>query len=233
MHDPAPSLQADSTSRRRWLLAIPLGALLAGAIFPIDGTIADLARSIHLGGDLRRELETLQQFGQGSAIVLTLLLVWTLDPARRGRLWSYAGAMLLTFAIVQPMKMLVGRPRPKFDEPWYLCGPFGSYPISPEVGVRHAWELGSGISSDLWSMPSSHTAYALVMAVFLGRLYPKAGWVFGVLAVIVGLARVLLGAHYPSDVVMGGAIGLGVSMAVVAPAGRGRRGGADRGGGRG
>jgi len=232
MHDPAPNLVADSTSRWRWLLAIPVGALLAAAVFPLDGAIAGLAGSVRLGGDLRRELETLQQFGQGSAIVLAMLLVWTLDPARRGRLWSYALAMLLTFAVLQPMKMLVARPRPKFGDPGYVPGPFGSYPIDPEVGVRHGWEMGSGISSDLWSMPSSHAAYAVVMAVFLWRLYPRAGWIFAGLAGIVGVARVILGAHYASDVVMGGAIGLGVAMAVVGPVGRGRRG-ADRGGGRG
>jgi membrane-associated phospholipid phosphatase len=57
-------------------------------------------------------------------------------------------------------------------------------------------------------MPSSHTAYACVMAVFLGRLYPRLRWVVWSLAAVVGLARVVTNAHYVTDVVVGGAIGL-------------------------
>ncbi len=194
---------------------LPLGAVLAALAFPLDGAVADLARSVRLGGDLRREMEALQQFGQGSAIVLVCLLVVTLDPGRRGRLLSYVAALLLTILVVQPMKMLVGRPRPKFEDPGFVLGPFGSYPV--DGAMHRSLEIGGGASSDLWSMPSSHTAYAVVMAVFLGRMYPRAWWVFAALAAIVGVSRVLFVAHYPSDVFMGAAIGLGVSMAVIGP----------------
>ncbi len=222
MPEPALRPNADSTPRWRWLLAIPVGALLAGALFPFDGAIALWASSARIGGDIRREMEALQQFGQGSAIVLVVLLIWTLDPGRRGRLVSYVMTLLAAIVVVQPMKMLVGRPRPKFDDPGYILGPFGSYPVDGKM--HSALEMGTGISSDLWSMPSSHTAYAVVMAVFLGRVYPRAWWVFAGLAVIVGVSRVLFGAHYPSDVVMGAGIGIG--MTLIAPeAGTGRRGG--------
>jgi hypothetical protein len=84
--------------------------------------------------------------------------------------------------------------------------------VSPEVGVRHAWEIGSGISSDLWSMPSSHTVYAAALAVCLSRMYPRLTPIVTVLACIVGLARVLLQAHWASDVFVGAALGL-----IVAP----------------
>ncbi len=125
--------------------------------------------------------------------------------------------MGLTALAVLPMKLLVGRPRPKFGFPEYIPGPFGLTPI--EIGgepqLRHAWEVGSGISSDLWSMPSSHTAYAVVLAVFLAALYPRLRPIVIGLALLVGICRVLFGAHYPSDVLVGAGLALLIAPPIV------------------
>ncbi len=56
-------------------------------------------------------------------------------------------------------------------------------------------------------MPSSHTAYAVVMTVFLSSLYPRLRPLTISLAALVGVCRVVLGAHYPSDVVAGAVLG--------------------------
>lgn len=92
-----------------------------------------------------------------------------------------------------------------------ILGPFGQYPIGGTHGeaasVHHAWELWAGISSDLWSMPSTHTAFAAVSSAVLAVLYPRV-WPLAVgLVVLVGATRVLSGAHYPSDVLVGGGLG--------------------------
>jgi len=182
--------------------------LLAGALVAIDGSVsrgASWARE-HLGGDIKRELEAIQQFGAVGSMVLVAVVIALLDPLRRRRLWDLVIATATTAAVVQPMKILVGRPRPKFDDPLVVLGPMGRYRVSDEVGARHAWEIGSGISSDLWSMPSSHTAHAVVLGVFLVGLYPRLRPLVVGLVVIVGLSRVLFGAHYPSDVVAGGVV---------------------------
>ncbi len=189
-------------------------------MFTWDGPISDAARSLKLGGDLRRELEALQQFGQGASIMLVCLLIWALDPKHCRRLLDYALAMGLTALAVMPMKLLVGRPRPKFDDPQHVLGPLGVYPIDNEIGLRHAWEVGSGISSDLWSMPSSHTAYAVVLAVFLGSVYPRLRPIVIGLALLVACCRVLFGAHFPSDVF----VGAGLAMLIAPPIVRSSRG---------
>lgn len=193
-------------ARRWWSIPLLVGVLAVPALLPFDGPIARFAAAHPPRGDIRRELEAIQQFGQGVSLVVIMSAIALLDPANRRRLLDLAAAAASTGLLVLALKMLVGRPRPRpaFGvDSLHFLGPFGQYPVEESVGVRHAWELWGGISSDLWSMPSSHTAYAVVMAIFLWRVYPRIRPLAIVLASIVGLARVWLGAHYPTDVFVG------------------------------
>ena len=61
--------------------------------------------------------------------------------------------------------------------------------------------------SDFTSFPSGHTTTAVTVAVVLGTLFPKARWYFYAIAALVGIERVLLGSHYPSDVLAGALLG--------------------------
>lgn len=63
------------------------------------------------------------------------------------------------------------------------------------------------------SFPSGHSASAFAFAVAATRELPEAGPVLFPLAAGVAYSRVYLGAHYPSDVLAGGAFGAAVGMA--------------------
>ena len=63
-----------------------------------------------------------------------------------------------------------------------------------------------------FSFPSGHSASAAAFAVGAGLELPAAAPALGVLAAGVGVSRVYVGAHYPSDVVVGLAIGAGVAI---------------------
>ena len=62
--------------------------------------------------------------------------------------------------------------------------------------------------------PSGHTASSSAAATAISTFYPKAApLVFG-LAAGVGLSRVHLGHHFPSDIAVGGLIGVGMGICV-------------------
>jgi len=202
--------------------------LIAGVVgvfvlHPLDPVVDRWLHSRALGGDLRRELMALQQYGQFSVNVLVCLLIVLLDKSQRVRLLDYGVALALMSVATFGAKMLIGRPRPQFGDHETFLGPFGVYPILGDNGQKilvHAWDLGSPSHAQLWSMPSSHTAFAVGMSVMLASLYPAIRWVVVVLAGVVMLCRLLFDAHWLTDVVAGAAI----AGAVCQPALAGRWG---------
>jgi len=207
---------ATTPSRRTWAPPLLIGALLVVLLFPFDAALSRALRSIPLRGDFRRELEAAQQYGQGVSTALIALIIYLQDPKRRRNLLDWGAALATTGVAVILAKTLIGRPRPKFDDPAIILGPLGQYPVSPKVGVRHAWEFWSGISADLWSMPSSHTAYVVVMAIFISSIYPRLKPLAWIIAATVALARVWTGAHYPTDIIAGAVIALAAANTALA-----------------
>lgn len=66
---------------------------------------------------------------------------------------------------------------------------------------------------DEFSFPSGHTLHAVAFAVLLGSWEPMLLWLLIPFAIVTGLARVVLGLHYPSDVLLGALIGLANGLA--------------------
>ena len=93
--------------------------------------------------------------------------------------------------VVKILKVFIGRARPVFFE---ALGMTGFYPPSLD------WAFNS--------MPSGHTAVSFAGLVMIGMLAPKYKPVTWTLAIIIGISRVAIGAHWPSDVIFGAFIGM-------------------------
>ena len=64
------------------------------------------------------------------------------------------------------------------------------------------------------SFPSGHTTTSFALAIALTFRWPKLGPLVLPLAALIGLSRIVVGAHYPLDVAGGALLGSGVSLAI-------------------
>jgi membrane-associated phospholipid phosphatase len=202
-------------SRSTWAPHLVLGALGVWLLLPYDAWMLDRITSLRIGGDLRREIEAAQQYGQGLSSLLVALVIWLQDPARRRRLADWLLAFVLTGIIATALKILLARPRPLLDEPEIFLGPLGAYPLGPDVGFRSSWQFWDVHTTKLWSMPSSHTAYIAVMAVFLAATYPRLRYLVFPMIAVVGFGRAVSGSHYITDIIAGIAVGVAVAHTTV------------------
>jgi membrane-associated phospholipid phosphatase len=96
-------------------------------------------------------------------------------------------AIALPGLVVTAIKHIIGRVRPS------VAGPFAYVPFS--------WR------AEYASMPSGHATTAVAVAVALGALWPRARPLLWVYALAIAASRVIIAAHYPSDVIAGACLG--------------------------
>jgi 4-amino-4-deoxy-L-arabinose transferase-like glycosyltransferase/membrane-associated phospholipid phosphatase len=139
-----------------------------------------------------------RQFAGNSWYVpaIVLLGAWLLfKGGARGRLLVLLLTLVLAFGdtfVINSVKKAVDRPRP--------------HTAVPEANML-AGEGGSG------SMPSSHTSTWCAAAVIAFVYYRRSWRLMAPLAVLMGFSRVYVGAHFPSDVLVGAILGAGYALA--------------------
>ncbi|MFT5062520.1 MAG: membrane-associated phospholipid phosphatase, partial [Polaromonas sp.] len=129
-------------------------------------------------------------------ILITLMLVYalarpdSLSAARAQRLLQVTTAcfllILLTGIAVQVLKHGFGRPRPG------ALSELSPYTLAP-FGFQGSWN----------SFPSGHSTTMGALAALAAHLWPRGKWIAIAVALIVGISRVIVAKHYPSDVIAG------------------------------
>lgn len=122
----------------------------------------------------------------------TLLLLWVAPPSERRRWWLWAGVMVGSPILEGLGKELIGRPRP--------------------VGTAFGFPSGHATAA---------SAYFFLAAYLVGKRLDRPAarvillWVLAaILVALVGIARIVLQAHWPGDTLSGAALGLAcVSLA--------------------
>jgi len=204
-----PRLRPQPAKRGPWLLAVA-GALVvlilallvtAGVTDPFDAAVADAVRSPDWL-DLLAPLRQVTELGSSWAVttVAVVLLVGGSLAGRPRDALVGAATIALGAGIIEIVKRFVARTRPEILEP-----------ILVETG---------------FSFPSGHAANAMIaygiVAIVVGRTGLRRGTrlalqvVLGSVIALVGLSRVWLGVHHPSDVIAGWVLGAVAVCAYVA-----------------
>jgi undecaprenyl-diphosphatase len=69
---------------------------------------------------------------------------------------------------------------------------------------------------DPFSFPSGHTLHAVAFSIVAIAFYPMLAWLLVPFTLLVAASRVVLGLHYPSDVLAGAALGALIASALLA-----------------
>lgn len=123
--------------------------------------------------------------GARASIGLTLAAL-VLPAVRWTQVWETLLLLGASHLAVQVVKRTVGRPRPRSTD-----------------GFASLVEI-----PDRFSFPSGHSCAAMSVAIGFSVAFPSLAIPLLVLAMLVGFSRVMLGVHYPGDVVVGQAIAL-------------------------
>jgi len=81
--------------------------------------------------------------------------------------------------------------------------------------VRTAIQRGADPLDD-FSFPSGHTLHAASFSILAIAYFPSAAWVCLPFAMLVAASRLVLGLHYPTDVLAGAAIGAALALGSLA-----------------
>lgn len=135
--------------------------------------------------------------GTGAVMVVAVALLW--QPHRRWAQWLL-GSALAGFVLQNLVKELVGRERPGWSESAF-------HPLTASFPSGHAM---SGVTS--WVV----LGLVLLLAPVGGRLPRVVGAIAVAVGVVMGPSRLVLGVHWPSDVLAGWLLGGAVVCACAA-----------------
>ncbi|MGD9724596.1 MAG: phosphatase PAP2 family protein [Pirellulales bacterium] len=189
---PLPKLRSIS---RLWALAAVLSAAGVAAL-ALDVPLAAWVARGTCPSIIQKLCGLSETFAHAAGIALLATVIAVLDPPHRFMVPRVVTAALGSGILANVFKLILARTRPHHvGLPADAMDTFaGWFPLAQ----NESWQQG---------FPSSHAATAAGLAIALSCLYPRGQWLFPAIAVLACAQRVLVSAHFLSDVLWGSAVG--------------------------
>ena len=168
-------------------------------------------------------MAALSDVGVWQPFIVVLLLYALIFCGFKGRAFVFCVVVTLIFSemvLVSSLKTAIGRPRPKQAQTVRLvhlrpASPkFLSLFKKPDVFLSTARDRRA--AGDGSSFPSGHVANNFVVGTFCVLFFGRLGWLYYIVAALVGYSRIYLGAHWPSDVIATAFMGVGEALLIFA-----------------
>ncbi len=182
------------------------GLWLSGRVNPVPmfasiGGVDELIfRALNLAGtNATLDLIMILITTLGGTYILALFAIPLWLRGQREATFDFILILVLTIVVTTAIKYLVDRSRPCVDV---------------SFGARTLPGYGCATEPDP-SLPSGHASRAFALAGLVAlRFRWRAGSAAMAFATLVGLSRVYLGLHWPSDVLVGAFVGIGMALLV-------------------
>ncbi len=186
-----------------WWFVAGFVVLIAG-LYLLDRPLSVWGQG--LAPEVRSFFRWMTRWGESDWILvpslLGVILAWLLSLVTRDRLRVWARHLLIVSGFIflgvglpslaaALLKRIIGRGRPM---EWTADAPLSFTPLN--------WSAYS-----FQSFPSGHATTAFSLALTVAFLWPKSFWPMLILATLIGLSRIVLGQHYPTDIAAGAVLG--------------------------
>ena len=155
--------------------------------YGVDLRLVEITNQLSHKKGIRPLFTVISRIGDGLfwyCLILMLPVIFGTEAISTSIQMAVAG--LLGLLIYKWIKLLTGRARPFMASSNILLG---TAPL------------------DKYSFPSGHTLHAVSFSLIALHYYPVLAWLLIPLTFLIALSRVVLGLHYPTDVLAGASIG--------------------------
>lgn len=164
----------------------------------MESTDARITKTLHsIGEDSIGFWKFVSKFGLFVYLITIIIIAYVIQANGAVVFWFVpaVAAFLVTYVV----RVIIRRHRPNFVKPRYV-------PMLRK-----------------WSFPSAHSAVAFSFATTLSFVVMEIDFALGfffsvlflILAMFIALSRIVLGVHYFSDTVVGGLLGIAISVMLV------------------
>lgn len=159
--------------------------------------------NVHQTSTMKSAGLVLEEIGRSHWIlaycIVMIIIAWRSMRSIAHKHLALFASVAISGIAANVIKVIAWRPRP---------------PLFIERGITE-WNLFGFQMDYIWnSFPSGHATTGLAIAISGSHIYPRLRWLFWSVGLAIPLGRVLLNAHYLSDVIAGAMLGGVVAVAL-------------------